>query len=32
MTYDKTEELAKELQSVGCGDLDVEGRLLFSMI
>ncbi|KAJ3688345.1 hypothetical protein LUZ61_017509 [Rhynchospora tenuis] len=25
VTYDKTEELAKELQSVGCGDLDVEG-------
>ncbi|KAJ4805111.1 Exocyst complex component 5 [Rhynchospora pubera] len=25
VTYDKTEELAKGLQSVGCGDLDVEG-------
>ncbi|KAJ3671455.1 hypothetical protein LUZ60_007534 [Juncus effusus] len=25
VTYDKTEELAKDLQSVGCGDLDVEG-------
>ncbi|KAJ1695352.1 hypothetical protein LUZ63_012050 [Rhynchospora breviuscula] len=25
VTYDKTEELAKGLQSAGCGDLDVEG-------
>ncbi|CAM0949930.1 unnamed protein product [Alopecurus aequalis] len=25
VAYDKTKELAKELQSVGCGDLDIEG-------
>ncbi|XP_073007870.1 exocyst complex component 5-like [Typha latifolia] len=25
VAYDKTEELAKELRSVGCGDLDLEG-------
>ncbi|KAL4199583.1 hypothetical protein AMTRI_Chr03g51900 [Amborella trichopoda] len=25
VAYEKTRELAKELQSVGCGDLDVEG-------
>ncbi|XP_008807526.1 exocyst complex component 5 [Phoenix dactylifera] len=25
VSYEKTQELAKELQSVGCGDLDVEG-------
>lgn len=25
VAYEKTEDLAKELQSVGCGDLDAEG-------
>uniref|UniRef100_A0A0E0BQT7 Exocyst complex component Sec10 n=1 Tax=Oryza glumipatula TaxID=40148 RepID=A0A0E0BQT7_9ORYZ len=25
VAYDKTKELAKELQSIGCGDLDIEG-------
>lgn len=23
--YEKTQELAKDLRSVGCGDLDIEG-------
>lgn len=27
VAYDKTKELAKELQSIGCGDLDIEGTL-----
>jgi hypothetical protein len=26
--YEKTQELAKELHSIGCGDLDVEGMIL----
>lgn len=26
--YEKTQELAKELHSIGCGDLDVEGIIL----
>jgi len=25
VAYDKTKELAKDLQSIGCGDLDIEG-------
>lgn len=25
MGYERTQELAKDLRSVGCGDLDVEG-------
>lgn len=25
--YEKTQELAKELHGLGCGDLDVEGKL-----
>ena len=25
--YEKTQELAKELHSIGCGDLDVEGKM-----
>ncbi|KAL6641693.1 hypothetical protein ACP70R_019874 [Stipagrostis hirtigluma subsp. patula] len=25
VSYDKTKELSKELQSIGCGDLDIEG-------
>lgn len=28
VTYEKTQELARDLQSVGCGDLDVEGNEL----
>jgi hypothetical protein len=27
VAYDKTKELAKELQSISCGDLDIEGIL-----
>ncbi|XP_074574142.1 exocyst complex component 5-like [Curcuma longa] len=27
VSYEKTEELAKELQSVGCGDLDAQGLM-----
>lgn len=26
VAYEKTQELAKELRGVGCGDLDVEGK------
>jgi len=25
VAYDRTKELAKDLQSIGCGDLDIEG-------
>lgn len=25
MAYEKTQELARDLRGVGCGDLDVEG-------
>ncbi|RZR87164.1 hypothetical protein BHM03_00014522 [Ensete ventricosum] len=28
VAYEKTEDLARELQSIGCGDLDAEGRYL----
>ncbi|KAF8658359.1 hypothetical protein HU200_059407 [Digitaria exilis] len=27
IAYDKTKELAKDLQSIGCGDLDIEGLI-----
>lgn len=26
VAYEKTEELARDLRAVGCGDLDVEGN------
>ena len=26
VAYEKTQELARELRAVGCGDLDVEGN------
>lgn len=26
VAYEKTEELARDLRAVGCGDLDVEGK------
>ena len=26
MAYEKTQELARDLRAVGCGDLDVEGN------
>lgn len=26
VAYEKTQELARDLRSVGCGDLDVEGN------
>lgn len=26
VAYEKTQELARELHAVGCGDLDVEGK------
>jgi len=26
VAYEKTRELARDLQAVGCGDLDVEGN------
>ena len=29
MAYEKTQELARDLRVVGCGDLDVEGRNTF---
>lgn len=25
VAYEKTQELAKDLRAVGCGDLDIEG-------
>lgn len=28
MTYEKTQDLARDLRGVGCGDLDVEGIFL----
>lgn len=28
VAYEKTQELARDLRSVGCGDLDVEGNYL----
>ena len=28
VAYEKTQELARDLQAVGCGDLDVEGNEL----
>ncbi|XP_028108665.1 exocyst complex component SEC10a-like [Camellia sinensis] len=28
VAYEKTQELARELHAVGCGDLDVEGQLV----
>lgn len=31
--YEKTQELSKDLRSVGCGDLDIEGTaMLVSLI
>lgn len=30
--YDKTQELAKDLRSVGCGDLDIEGKILLAIL
>ena len=30
VAYEKTQELARDLQAVGCGDLDVEGNELTS--
>uniref|UniRef100_R7WFD0 Exocyst complex component 5 n=1 Tax=Aegilops tauschii TaxID=37682 RepID=R7WFD0_AEGTA len=32
VAYDKTEELAKELQSIGCGDLDIEDQVPFNIL
>lgn len=29
VAYEKTQELARDLRAVGCGDLDVEGNELF---
>lgn len=26
VAYEKTQELAKDLRAVGCGDLDIEGN------
>lgn len=28
VAYEKTQELARDLRAVGCGDLDVEGKAL----
>ena len=28
VAYERTQELAKDLRAVGCGDLDVEGHFL----
>lgn len=30
VAYEKTQELARDLRAVGCGDLDVEGNELTS--
>lgn len=32
VAYEKTQELARDLRAVGCGDLDVEGNDLTSII
>lgn len=29
MTYEKTREFSKDLRTLGCGDLDIEGIFLF---
>lgn len=31
VAYEKTQELARDLRAVGCGDLDVEGNEFASM-
>lgn len=32
VAYERTQELAKDLRAVGCGDLDVEGHFVFIVI
>lgn len=32
VAYEKTQELARDLRAVGCGDLDVEGNDLTPII
>jgi len=32
VVYEKTQELARDLRAVGCGDLDVEGNGLCSVL
>lgn len=32
VAYEKTQELARDLRAVGCGDLDVEGNDEFNML
>ena len=32
VAYERTQELAKDLRAVGCGDLDVEGHLFVSLV
>lgn len=32
VAYEKTQELARDLRAVGCGDLDIEGNELTLMV
>lgn len=31
VAYEKTQELARDLRTVGCGDLDIEGNQLVAL-